>query len=243
MARELDQPEDVSALMEALWGAPREGPAGPDHRPGTPPATEHRSDVPEGVPAPDNADIGTDLSRRMELLRSDVIEAQAEFEARINDRMDFLEGALAAGLGSGAAGRSRARRSREPRGRDETDVATLRETVDALSEASVGRAEFVALRSELREALSRQMSAAHVELQRSVALLDAAIADARAQLGVRLDELAGLVSAEAAQAAERASAQANGVATNLQGDVQALRQQTEQIDAVVAALQAQFPPR
>ena len=72
-------------------------------------------------------------------------------------------------------------------------------------EGSVTPEDFVALRSELKEALSTNMAAAQAVLQQRAALLDATVADLKSQLAHRLDEMATLVATEAAAVAERAA--------------------------------------
>jgi hypothetical protein len=72
-------------------------------------------------------------------------------------------------------------------------------------EASVTMDAFVALRSELKEALSSNMASAQAVLQQRAALLEAAVADVKSQVAGRLDGMAAMVATEAAAAAERAA--------------------------------------
>ncbi|MDQ3640302.1 MAG: hypothetical protein M3450_02225, partial [Actinomycetota bacterium] len=114
-------------------------------------------------------------------------------------------------------------------------AAAVAAELNGRDDASVGREEFAALRSELKEALSRHMTASQAELQRRVGLLDAAIADARTQLAERLDQMAALVSTEAARASERASDRAAAAVAPVQADLRVLQEQMQQVITMVAA--------
>ena len=72
-------------------------------------------------------------------------------------------------------------------------------------EAAISPADFDALRAELKEALSTNMASAQTVLRQRTALLDATVADLKAQVARRLEEMATLVATEAAAAAERAA--------------------------------------
>ena len=100
-------------------------------------------------------------------------------------------------------------------------------------EGSVTNEEFVALRSELKEVLGRNMSSAQAELQRRMTLLDDAMAEVKARVSLRIDQMASLVSTEAAAAAEQAIVGAP--------PLQALREQIQQIRVAVTALEKRFP--
>ena len=77
--------------------------------------------------------------------------------------------------------------------------------LNARLDGSVSKEDFVALRSELKQVLTANMSSAQAALQQRVAEIDATLADVKARLGVRLEQMATLVATEAAAAAERAT--------------------------------------
>jgi hypothetical protein len=84
--------------------------------------------------------------------------------------------------------------------------ATVIETeLNRRFEAAVTMEAFVALRTELREALTTNMASAQATLQQRAAMLDAGVADLKAQAARRLDEMATLVATEAAAAGERSA--------------------------------------
>lgn len=87
----------------------------------------------------------------------------------------------------------------------EARVTVIGAELNGRFEGLVSVEAFVAMRSELREALSRNMESARAALQQRAALLDAAVADLKTQMAHRLDEMATLVATEAAAAAQRAT--------------------------------------
>lgn len=84
-------------------------------------------------------------------------------------------------------------------------VADMGSEINARFDGSISKADFDALRSELKEALSTNMASAQAALRQRVAVIDATLAGMQTQVGVRLEQMAALVATEAAAAAERAT--------------------------------------
>ena len=266
MANDLENPDDVSAMMEALWGPRAETPAQPttplSRRPTPGDGSEaarniagatRDQDVHEELALLDEWEresaerlatlegtVGSELQRlsvAVEASRAG-LAATADLEALRTELvagMAASQAALRADMEAGMVEQLRLVLDEALKQGDARAAATAVE-LNGRDGASVSREEFVALRSELRDALSRHMSASQAELQRRVALLDAAIADARTQLAERLDQMAALVSAEAARAAERASHRSTAAAAPVQADLRVLQEQMQQVLTVVAAL-------
>ena len=268
MANDLGNSEDVSAMMEALWGPRAEGPTHVPTRPADRPAGHHDADAREVGRTTRQQDIHEELALLDEWGRESA-ERLATLESAVDSELHRLSVAVEASrAGMAATGDLEALRTELMNGmaagqaelradleagmveqvslvleealkQDDARAAVAAAELNGRDDASVGREEFVALRAELTEALSRHISASEEALQQRVALLDTTIAGARAEMADRLDQMA--TSAEAARAAERASAKAVDAAPPLQADVRTLQKQMVRIATVVARLQRQFP--
>lgn len=259
-----DQRQDISEMMEKLWGPRRDAPerealVGTD------------AGVPSGVadaaqdPAPARREPSTSsVEPQLQQIRADLAALRADIEARLLTPADLAEVRADARdemlqqlrlvleeAAQHADEQSAMVREALQRQLDDVagqvaraaadDVAGVRQTVESWSTERVSRGEFDALRSELRDVVTRQMAAAQTQLQHSVGQLDAAITDARAQLSQRLDEMARLVSTEAARAAERVSARGAVSQTAMQIELWDLKEQVREVSKAVGALR-QRPP-
>jgi hypothetical protein len=267
MANDLEDPGDVSSMMEALWGPRAESPV-PAH---TDPARRPNADQGRGTPddvlrSERDQEVHEELALLEEWERESA-ERLATLESAVGSEVQRLSVAVEAsraGMASTAdlevlrtelahrmaAGQAELRADLEADMVEQLGLvldealkqgdarhAVVGAELNRGEETPVGREEFVALRSELRDALSRHMSAAQAELQRRVTLLDSAIADARAQMAERLDQMATLVSTEAA----RATVRVTDAAALRDDDLRTLKEQVDQISTVVAGLHRRFP--
>ncbi|MGI8809506.1 MAG: hypothetical protein ACR2KK_17035 [Acidimicrobiales bacterium] len=190
-------------------------------------------------PAEAEPDVQAEMAEQRRVMSDEVARQVAEQVAgaagELQRRVEVVAAQLTEQLAQAIAGV-------EARAAEAEAAARHQQEEQGDDAAPVTREDFEAFQSELRAALSDQMAAARTELQRSVGLLDTAIADARAQLAERLDQMAALVSQEAARAAEWATTQSAADVAPIQADVRALRARVEEISATVAVFQER-PPR
>jgi hypothetical protein len=261
------QPQEISEMMEELWGPRRDTPAQGEARAAT------DTGVPSSVanaaqhPAPARTDPPTSsFEPQLQEVRAELAALRADIEGYLLSKADdlaevrahsseemvqqlrlVLEEAAKHSDEQLAMVRDALQRQLDDvsaevaRAAAAEDVADIRQTVESWSTDRVSRDEFDALRSELRDVVGRQMAAAHSQLQHSVSQLDAAITDARAQLSQRLDEMARLVSTETARAAERALAPGTGGLAGMQAEVWDLKERVREISEAVGAIR-QRPP-
>lgn len=167
----------------------------------------------------------------IEALHNDVSNVSAEVEQR------FAQADQQAQQAHESSFRRTGRKSDVSR----TEAAHLSEAMESWRAESVAKDEFVALRSDLEEVLSRHLASAQDEVGRQLGLPDAAVVDAQGRMVDRLDEVAGWVLAQVTEAAKNALADPTASAP-LHADVRALQEQVQQLTAAVFELKPRPSP-
>lgn len=205
MAGDGDDPADIHALMEALWGPRSDSGAGPSAGQAADEPVAATAPAAEARTAPSDPVDVSDLRQELNVLRAELAAVELRLSLAVDGAVSPADHSqLRADLELQMVEQLRLV-LQEALAAVDARAAAMGAELNARLDGSVTKEDFAALRSELKQALSANMASAQAALQQRVAVMDATLADVKAQVGVRLGQLAALVATEAAAAAERAT--------------------------------------